>query len=100
MTDPSCTDDGCGVDAGIGSTSECVPSTSIGQGTFPYFAIDSRLTNTDIDIDVTGTAKQFENSTDRFITDSGYVFDYETPESVVEKGRAATMLCLSGLAGK
>ncbi|KAB5592346.1 hypothetical protein CTheo_4227 [Ceratobasidium theobromae] len=97
LTDPSCTTDGCSINAGVGSTSECIGSTSIGQGTFPYFAIDSRLSNTNIDIGVTGSEQKSDSSGGRFITDSGYVFDYETPQSVVEKARAATMLCASGL---
>ncbi|KAF8597455.1 hypothetical protein BDV93DRAFT_547915 [Ceratobasidium sp. AG-I] len=93
----TCSDDGCGIATGLGSTSECIGTSNLGQGTFPYFSIDSRVNHGSLDTDSVGSAKTITNSAGRFVTDSGYVFDYETPASVVEKARAATMLCAAGL---
>ncbi|CCO36258.1 hypothetical protein BN14_10389 [Rhizoctonia solani AG-1 IB] len=97
LTDPTCTADGCAIASGLGSTSECLPTTGIGRGTFPYFAISDRLSGGTLDEDSNGESIQLENSAARYITNSGYVFDYETPASVIEKARAATLLCLGGL---
>ncbi|KAF8597456.1 hypothetical protein BDV93DRAFT_513317 [Ceratobasidium sp. AG-I] len=93
----TCSDDGCGIATGLGSTSECISTSDLGQGTFPYFSIDSRVNHGSIDTDSVGSTKEIGNSAGRFVTDSGYVFDYETPASIVEKARAATMLCTAGL---
>ncbi|KAG9095771.1 hypothetical protein FRC06_009445 [Ceratobasidium sp. 370] len=94
LTNATCTTDGCPITSGRGLTSECIGSSGLGQGTFPYFAINSQS----VDLDATGESGEVENSAARFITDSGYVIDYETPDSVTEKARAATMLCTAGLA--
>lgn len=96
----TCSDDGCGIVSGLGSTSECIGTSNLGQGTFPYFSIDSRVNHGSFDTDSVGSAKTIGGSAGRFATDSGYVFDYETPESVVEKARAATMLCTAGLSSE
>ncbi|KAG9103705.1 hypothetical protein FRC06_008699 [Ceratobasidium sp. 370] len=94
LTNTTCTSDGCPIASGLGLTSECIGSSGLGQGTFPYFAINSES----VDLGATGKPDDLANSAARFITDSGYVIDYETPASVTEKARAATMLCAAGLA--
>ncbi|KAG8712938.1 hypothetical protein FRC08_013898 [Ceratobasidium sp. 394] len=94
LTNTTCTSDGCPITAGLGLTSECIGSSWLGRGTFPYFAINSES----VDLDATGKLDDLANSAARFITDSGYIIDYETPASVTEKARAATMLCTAGLA--
>ncbi|QRV76228.1 chitinase [Ceratobasidium sp. AG-Ba] len=94
LADVTCTTDGCSLVSGLGLTSECVVSPALGQGTFPYFAIN----NDDFDEDVTGTKDSLANYAERLITSSGHVIDYETPASITEKARAATMLCTAGLA--
>ncbi|KAF8761305.1 chitin binding, partial [Rhizoctonia solani] len=50
-----------------------------------------------LDEDSNGESTEIDGSAARYVTGTGYVFDYETPASVVEKARAATMLCLGGL---
>ncbi|CAE6484998.1 unnamed protein product [Rhizoctonia solani] len=97
LVDSTCTADGCGIVSGLGSTSECLSTTSIGRGTFPYFAISDRLNGGTLDEDSNGESTEIDGSAARYVTGTGYVFDYETPASVVEKARAATMLCLGGL---
>ncbi|KAH7333771.1 hypothetical protein B0J17DRAFT_137113 [Rhizoctonia solani] len=97
LADPSCVDDGCGLTSGLGSTSGCLSATGIGKGTFPYFVINNRLNGGSLDQESDGQSLPLDNSAARYITDNGYVFDYETPASVVEKARAATLLCLGGL---
>ncbi|CAE6339114.1 unnamed protein product [Rhizoctonia solani] len=97
LSDSSCNDDGCGIVSGVGTTSECISTTEIGQGTFPYFVINDRLNGGTLDQDSIGASIGLDNSAARYTTETGYVFDYETPASVVEKARAATMLCLGGL---
>ncbi|KAG9125909.1 hypothetical protein FRC07_005677, partial [Ceratobasidium sp. 392] len=94
LTNTTCTSDSCPIASGVGLTSQCIASPGLGQGTFPYFAIDSES----VDLDTTGISDDLANSAARFITDSGYIIDYETPASVTEKARAATMLCAAGLA--
>ncbi|KAG8707847.1 hypothetical protein FRC09_001579 [Ceratobasidium sp. 395] len=94
LTDTTCTSDGCSIASGVGLTSQCIASPGLGQGTFPYFGINSET----VDLDTTGDSDDLANSAARFITDSGYIIDYETPASVTEKARAATMLCAAGLA--
>ena len=100
LSSPTCSDNGCGIVAGLGSTSECIATSGLGQGTFPYFSIDSRTNYGSIDTGSVGSSKTIEDSAGRFVTDSGYVFDYETPASIVAKARAATMLCTAGLSSK
>ncbi|ELU44075.1 glycosyl hydrolases family 18 domain-containing protein [Rhizoctonia solani AG-1 IA] len=97
LSDSTCTADGCGIVSGLGSTSECLSTTGIGRGTFPYFAISDRLNGGTLDEDSNGESTEIDGSAARYVTGIGYVFDYETPASVVEKARAATMLCLGGL---
>ncbi|KAG9085277.1 hypothetical protein FS749_004567 [Ceratobasidium sp. UAMH 11750] len=95
LTNTTCTSDGCPIASGPGLTSECIGSSGLGRGTFPYFAINSES----VDLDATGEpADDLASSAARFITDSGYIIDYETPASVTEKARAATMSCTAGLA--
>ncbi|CAE6436657.1 unnamed protein product [Rhizoctonia solani] len=97
LSDPNCDDDGCGLVSGLGSTSTCISTTGVGQGTFPYFVISDRLNGGSLDQESDGQSYQMDNSAARYATSSGYVFDYETPASVVEKARVATLLCLGGL---
>ncbi|CAE6467855.1 unnamed protein product [Rhizoctonia solani] len=97
LSNPTCNDDGCGIVSGLGSTSECISTTGIGQGTFPYFVISDRLNAGSLDQDSDGQSYQLDNSAARYATGNGYVFDYETPASIVEKARATTLLCLGGL---
>ncbi|KAG8713614.1 hypothetical protein FRC11_011611, partial [Ceratobasidium sp. 423] len=97
LSDTTCADDGCGIESGAGSTSTCISATGLGQGTFPYFVISDRLNGGTLDQESNGQSNHLDNSAERYTTNNGYVFDYETPASVVEKARAATLLCLGGL---
>ncbi|KAB5588575.1 hypothetical protein CTheo_7981 [Ceratobasidium theobromae] len=97
LSNANCSNDGCGIASGIGSTSECVAAGALGQGTFPYVAISDLLTSGSLDKNSAGSSKGIEGSAGRYITNSGYVFDHETPASVAEKAKSASLLCTGGL---
>ncbi|KAF8918444.1 hypothetical protein CPB85DRAFT_84634 [Mucidula mucida] len=96
-TSQDCVSDGCAINSGTSSTSECIASTDLGQGTFPYYSIYSMDTEGGLDTSAARVGEGMDITSGRYWTSAGDILQFETPDSVREKARQATMLCAGGL---
>ncbi|KAF9462502.1 hypothetical protein BDZ94DRAFT_1322510 [Collybia nuda] len=98
LSDTTCTSDSCGLVAGLGSTSECITSGALGQGTYPYFSVDQFQTgSSDMDLEAVQGEQPFTFDEGRYVTSFGDILIYDTPKTLIRKARSATLLCMHGL---